>query len=201
MSEAFVPGPIPAARSVEEMTRTLLMRRCELLEKELETEKRSAETDRLTRLGNSLALERRTHARDGWFVYCDLDGFKKAQDEHPAKHTYGDLILVEFADFLRSVTRQSSDRVAARKGGDEFVVWVPTWEAATRLKLTIRCWLSEDGKVSASVGMGKDIAAADAAMYLDKRSKKRRALAEALGVAHIGDALGMVLKSLGVEGR
>lgn len=198
----FPPAPRPAARDV---TKTLLMRRIQLLESELTNKDREAEKDHLTRLGNKLGLERRTSARGGWFVLCDLDGFKRAQDAHPAGHAYGDLVLIEFANFLRSVTRtdpgRAADRVAARTGGDEFVIWVPTKEAAVRVKLMVRAWLSEDGAVSASVGMGQDLAAADAAMYLDKRAKKRRWLADLMMIEGLTDGVRKVLKSVTDTGR
>lgn len=154
------------------LSSTQMLTRIELLEAEKEYWQGLAERDALTDLPNRLGLERRTHARDGWFVLADLNGFKKAQDAHPDGHAYGDRILQEFADWLESNCRtksgRSEDRVASRLGGDEFVVWCPTRAAARRIKQSIRSWVSEDGRVTSSAGLGKTLDAADAAMYVSK---------------------------------
>jgi GGDEF domain-containing protein len=133
-----------------------------------------ADTDSLTGLLNRRGLERRTQARDwGVFVVADLDGFKTAQDAHPEGHAYGDRVLREFAEFLLTNTRQDElrarDLLVARSGGDEFIVWCETRIGGEMVKDRIRQWRSEDGKVGASAGLGKDPSAADAAMYLNKR--------------------------------
>lgn len=143
---------------------------------EIETLRSLAFKDKLTGLGNRALLESRTHARGGFFVLCDLDGFKAAQDAHAEGHIYGDRILREFADFLVAVIRtnraRSEDRVAIRLGGDEFVVWCPTRAAARRIKKLVRMWRSHDGAVGASAGMGLDMAHADATLFANKRARK-----------------------------
>lgn len=143
---------------------------------EIETLRSLAFKDRLTGLGNRALLESRTSARGGFFVLCDLDGFKAAQDAHPEGHGYGDRILREFADFLVAVIRtnrgRSEDRVAIRLGGDEFVVWCPTRHAARRIKKLVRMWRSSDDAVSASAGLGRDMAHADANLFRNKRERK-----------------------------
>jgi GGDEF domain-containing protein len=156
-----------------DMTATQMVDRIILLEAERDRFQRLAETDQLTQLPNRRALERRTHARDGWFVMADLNGFKKAQDAHPDGHQYGDRILQEFAEFLDSSCRtgrgRCDDRVSSRLGGDEFVVWCPTNHGARRIKRLIRSWVSRDGQVRAAAGMGKDLESADGAMYMSKQ--------------------------------
>lgn len=137
-----------------------------------------ADTDSLTGLMNRRGLERRTRGRDwGFFVVADLNGFKVAQDSHPDGHLYGDRILVAFADFLLSNTRQRDDRardlIAARTGGDEFALWCETRAGAKRIKEAIRAWHSDDRQVTASAGMGRDLEAADGAMYLHKEGSGR----------------------------
>jgi diguanylate cyclase (GGDEF)-like protein len=155
-----------------DLTATQLVDRIVLLEADRDRWQELAETDQLTGMANRFALERRTDAREGWFVVCDLDGFKRAQDAHPEGHAYGDRILREFADFLEGSTRtnrgKSNDRVAARTGGDEFVVWCPSRHGARRIKRLVRIWRSNDNRVGASAGLGKTLEAADAAMYLNK---------------------------------
>ena len=156
-----------------DLTSTQMVDRIALLEAEVDRWQELAETDKLTGLANRLQLDRRTADRvQGWYVVCDLDGFKAAQDAHPDGHQYGDGILREFADFLEGSTRtnrgKSNDRVAARTGGDEFVVWCPSRHGARRIKLMVRQWLSSDHRVGASAGMGSTLEAADAAMYLHK---------------------------------
>lgn len=147
-----------------DLTVTILMKRIDLLEQELLT-------DRLTRLGNRMALERRSSARGGWFVACDLNGFKRAQDASPFGHLYGDQVLISFADFLRSIV-DGTDRLAVRQGGDEFVIWAHDRGEALRIKRAVRGWLSDDGAVSAAAGIGDDLKVADADMYLAKRKRK-----------------------------
>jgi len=150
-----------------------LLERIAILEEERDHWERLATTDPLTGLGNRLALERRAGARDGWYVLCDLNGFKAAQDAHPDGHAYGDHVLREFADFLEGSTRtgrgRAADRVAARLGGDEFVIWCPTRHGARRIKERVRAW-SHDS-ITCSAGLGKNLEAADAAMYLSKKSR------------------------------
>lgn len=136
----------------------------------IQTLEREAYEDSLTGLHNRRFVESRTRGRGGWFVLCDLDGFKRAQDGHPRGHAYGDEILVEFARYL--LTEAQGERVAARMGGDEFVVWCPTKAAATRIRDGVRQWASADGRVGASAGMGRDMESADAALYIDKQKRK-----------------------------
>ncbi len=136
-----------------------------------------ADTDSLTGLLNRRGLDRRTKGRDwGWFVAADLDGFKAAQDKQGRGHTYGDSILVEFADFLMVNTRQRANRardiLAARTGGDEFTIWTETRSGALRIEAKIRAWVSKDGEVASSAGAGQIIEAADVMCYEDKLDRK-----------------------------
>lgn len=89
-----------------------------------------ATTDPLTGLGNRRALEQALTrmlaqgARQGCGVliaFMDLDGFKAINDSHG--HEIGDRFLQLFAQRLRRVLR--AEDVAARWGGDEFVVVGP----------------------------------------------------------------------------
>ena len=87
-----------------------------------------ARTDPLTGLHNRRGLFEvleaapAAQAEVGYgMLFCDLDGFKQANDEHG--HGHGDLLLVEVADRLRRVVGERD--LVARFGGDEFVVLCP----------------------------------------------------------------------------
>lgn len=140
------------------------------LEREREAAQRDAETDSLTGLFNRRGIERRRTARS-WYVACDLDGFKAAQDADPRGHAYGDDVLAEFAHYLREQTR-GTDSVVGRVGGDEFLVRVDTKAGARRVRDLVRRWRSHDQKVSASAGMGADPEWADCSCYLDKADRR-----------------------------
>ena len=92
--------------------------------------RQAALTDRLTKLPNRPALEAHLHealARADELrsplavVFCDIDDFKKVNDEHG--HPRGDAILVEVAGRFAEIVGDSA--YVARFGGDEFVVVLP----------------------------------------------------------------------------
>jgi cyclic di-GMP phosphodiesterase Gmr len=85
-----------------------------------------AQTDLLTGLANRGALfdALRAGLESGAgcaLLFCDLDEFKKVNDEHG--HAVGDRLLTEVARRLVELT--GPDDVVARFGGDEFVVLSP----------------------------------------------------------------------------
>jgi diguanylate cyclase (GGDEF)-like protein/PAS domain S-box-containing protein len=156
--------------------------------------------DPLTGLANRLlfqdrlwhALERGNRERTPTCVLIiDLDGFKKINDE--LGHPMGDLVLVSFAERLRSVARASD--TAARLGGDEFsIVCENTEDAeaqvlADRLRTTVTDPLEVGDRsisIGISIGIGcvpggdepgqiyeRVIRAADDAMYADKVARRR----------------------------
>ena len=155
--------------------------------------------DPLTGLANRLlfqdrlwhALERGHRERTATCVLIiDLDGFKKINDE--LGHPMGDLVLVAFAERLRSVLRASD--TAARLGGDEFSIvcentGTPDAEVlADRLRTTLAepLELGEQSiPLGISIGIGcvpggeepglvyeRLIRAADDAMYADKAARR-----------------------------
>lgn len=94
---------------------------------ELET---ASQTDALTGLLNrrgclerlALCLNRqRGRERPLTLLYLDLDNFKPINDQHG--HDYGDELLRQVAERLRAAIREGD--IAARIGGDEFVVVFP----------------------------------------------------------------------------
>lgn len=128
----------------------------------------------LTGLWNARGLHARTKDRDwGWWVACDLDSFKKAQDLHDEGHAYGDRILMEFATFLLKTSRR--DDIVAHPHGDEFLIWCESREGAMRLKESIREWASQDARVTASAGLGDLPETADTALYMNKKTRTRDA--------------------------
>jgi diguanylate cyclase (GGDEF)-like protein len=159
---------------------------------------RMAGEDELTGLANRRAFNRRLseeflrarrYGHPFTVVLVDLDGFKAVNDTFG--HATGDAALVAFARVLDSITRASD--VAARLGGDEFALLLPeTDEAAARqvirrLKdslLNRPLLVDQAGNVevrlSVSAGAAslaadienesKLLAAADRALYADKRS-------------------------------
>jgi diguanylate cyclase (GGDEF)-like protein/PAS domain S-box-containing protein len=157
--------------------------------------------DPLTGLPNRLlfqdrlwhALERgRRESTPTCVLITDLDGFKAINDE--LGHPMGDLVLVTFAERLRSVLRASD--TAARLGGDEFSIVCENTEPADaqvlaeRLRAQVTEPLRLDGttvSVGLSIGIGsvaggdypedvyeRVVCAADDAMYADK-SRRRQA--------------------------
>ena len=158
--------------------------------------------DPLTGLPNRLlfqdrlwhALERgRRESTPTCVLITDLDGFKAINDE--LGHPMGDLVLVTFAERLRSVLRASD--TAARLGGDEFSVVCENTEPADaevlaeRLRGQVTEPLVLSGttvSVGLSIGIGsvtggddpgdvyeRVIREADDAMYADKSRRRRSA--------------------------
>lgn len=97
-----------------------------ILRKEEETKKQlrhQAIHDPLTQLYNRSALPdigvewTRSHAAPFALLYIDLDNFKNINDTFG--HSYGDVILIQIADRLKSILPVNS--AIFRVGGDEFV--------------------------------------------------------------------------------
>lgn len=164
------------------------------LHSELERSQAEAEYaathDSLTGLANRALLKARLDALPGLgapqvgVLVVDLDGFKKVNDA--AGHEAGDEVLRVVAQRLRRHLR--ADDLLARTGGDEFVAvltgvdLLPVLsDTAQRLRAAIAapiCGATGVHRVGASVGYalgraGEDharlVAAADAAMYREKR--------------------------------
>ena len=124
-------------------------------------------------------------------LIIDLDGFKAINDR--LGHPIGDLVLMAFADRLRSVLRASD--TAARLGGDEFSIVCENTEPADagvladRLRATVTEPMALDGTivgVGVSIGIGsvpggedseaayeRVIRDADDAMYKQKMHRRQ----------------------------
>ncbi|HET8596439.1 MAG TPA: diguanylate cyclase [Castellaniella sp.] len=159
-------------------------------------------TDRLTGVGNRMALDsllsRLTADRRGApfaVLFIDLNDFKPLNDRFG--HDNGDRALKEVAQRLKACLR--ADDLLARLGGDEFVVVAPgvrSDEALAHLKDKLRAGIEaplrtlSEGAAGEPVRLGAAIGAAcwpadaqdaealirqaDAAMYRDKPSGRRR---------------------------
>lgn len=148
---------------------TTLCRTVDALRAEIAALRYESRHDALTGLGNRRFLEERTSARgDGQFIAIDLNGFKKAQDQHPAGHDHGDEILRNFAAHLLKL-EADGNRVAARVGGDEFTVWCPTYRAALVAARFIHRW--SFGGVTASTGIGTTQITADQRLMEAKHTR------------------------------
>ena len=173
---------------------------------------RRASHDQLTGLANRAGLERAIlawqHREDRRgplaFFYVDLDGFKQINDQHG--HVAGDALLRMVAARLMALAPDGG--LAARIGGDEFVLLVPeadrggTLGRAERVIAAIASRpydLDDDVSVSvgASIGIarrpdhGHDVgtlmAAADGALYEAKaRGRCRAVIAPAPGLRLAG---------------
>jgi diguanylate cyclase (GGDEF)-like protein len=157
-----------------------------------------SEFDQLTNTHNRASLDQQMDAQienarqsAGIFglIYIDLDDFKQINDVYG--HQAGDLFLTEVARRMRQQLRPGD--VLARLGGDEFAALVPVAhtradvaEIALRLERSFDDPFDAGGCVlrgAASVGLAlypedgstKDslLSAADAAMYVAKKTKRR----------------------------
>ncbi len=143
----------------------ILMGRIEESRNELE---RNSNLDTLTGLLNRRALQssakflfqRLKNRRDRIFVmmFADLDKFKDVNDNFG--HAAGDLVLKHFADILRTSIRDTD--VAARFGGDEFVVLLEDTNIkdaepiARRIQSQVNRWATENGiDFSVTFGLGE----------------------------------------------
>jgi diguanylate cyclase (GGDEF)-like protein len=135
-----------------------------------------------------LKLSRRS-GRGASLLYLDLDRFKDINDAHG--HHVGDAALVQLAEILRAAFRRSD--LIARMGGDEFAVLAPAGvgEPAELLGGRVRQGIqafnlshADRYRLRASIGVARSdnedrssltdlLARADAAMYEEKRGKRR----------------------------
>ncbi|HUG73386.1 MAG TPA: GGDEF domain-containing protein, partial [Steroidobacteraceae bacterium] len=155
------------------------------------TKHRQANTDTLTGLANRRSLEARIPeivARGDFSIaFIDIDRFKALNDTHG--HETGDRALRLFADALRRALRP--DDIAARWGGEEFVVVLPGIAAENAVHVierirdglrnalasgavpgfTVSCGLSDSRRAQ---DFQDAVAQADEALLCAKRSGRNR---------------------------
>ncbi|MHB8345832.1 MAG: GGDEF domain-containing protein [Acidiferrobacterales bacterium] len=140
-----------------------LMARIEKTHLKLEAE---SNLDPLTGLLNRRGLQERADAlfreldgtgRPVTVLFADMDRFKSINDE--LGHQAGDRVLKEIGGMIKAAVRDTD--VAARFGGDEFVIVAPDTDVngatliARRLQEAVSKWSQEDRiPLSMSVGIG-----------------------------------------------
>ena len=156
---------------------------------------RDALTDMLNRRGFEQALSAGTgqDSRSGAVIVCDIDRFKQINDAFG--HQQGDRVLVAFAAILNRYL--PAQALAARFGGEEFVIFLPGYALAEagvlanmlRLAVASYGWssLGIDRQVTASFGCAAADAAdrsvhdaigrADANLYAAKAEGRNRVVA------------------------
>lgn len=182
------------------------------------TKHKQANTDALTGLGNRRSLEARVPeivARKDYSVaFIDIDRFKPLNDSHG--HETGDRALRLFGDVLRRALRP--DDIAARWGGEEFVIVLPGVSAENavpvieRIRESLRAALASGAVPSFTVSCGLSdsqrapsfqaaVAQADEALLKAKRSGRNRIeLATSDGSASCATAESAALAPAAVEG-
>lgn len=117
-----------------------------------------ATRDKLTGLYNKAAVnEKLTELclnTSGCFMMIDLDSFKLVNDLHG--HEMGDKILIAFSEIIRDAL--SSDSIAGRIGGDEFVAFSPSVKDEEQIReITEKINVSLVAKAKEYMGEDMDI--------------------------------------------
>lgn len=165
----------------------LLKEKIAILESELSTVKEDSTRDNLTGLYNRKIVDE-AYDNSDTVIMCDIDNFKQLNDNFG--HNFGDQMLVEISDMIKSCVR-STDYVL-RWGGEEFLIFVRTSSIEVAVSLAERIRknteninMGDDSKpiVTMSFGVSKldktdslisDIKKVDEALYDSKKSGKNK---------------------------
>lgn len=140
--------PLPDGHS-DELGRLMALSNAliETMETRLDDARRLADVDPLTGLMNRRGVERALSSRpgggaDGALMLIDADHFKQVNDRHG--HDAGDAVLRDLGALLQRQLRRQD--VAARFGGEEFLVWIGGLGRARALQVAERLRMAaEDG--------------------------------------------------------
>lgn len=134
---------------------------------------RSAMTDPLTGLANRAGLQAWLDDRvaaaagqDVGVLFCDLDGFKRVNDD--LGHDVGDVILRAVAERLRRTVRD--DDLVCRWGGDEFLVICTNPDSAADLAARLIGRVNEPvavGEATLQIGMSVGVTVAPMSSVID----------------------------------
>ncbi len=151
-----------------------------------ETLEKQASTDLLTGLYNHVTgevlikskIDNEKHM-DAAFIIFDIDFFKKINDTRG--HYFGDCVLQKVAEILKGCIRENQD-VAARYGGDEFVIFVTYKQEDDIYDIVDRIFKAISTQYDGyqiSISMGICLASACEESYYDMYKKADRALYKA----------------------
>jgi diguanylate cyclase (GGDEF)-like protein len=163
---------------------------------------RSASVDQLTAVANRRAFDEalalawhasQTRGTPFALVLIDLDDFKGYNDR--LGHAAGDALLRAVARACADCTRDRVDTFA-RYGGDEFAAVLPRAASDEAAEVALR--MQQAVSVTCAIGISAGVATtdtnppsilamigeADAALYANKRARKRRKAAGELGVSN-----------------
>ncbi|MFO6422287.1 diguanylate cyclase domain-containing protein [Motilimonas sp. KMU-193] len=145
-----------------------------------------AETDSLTGLFNRRYLISKVKASSVHYsvILFDIDDFKQVNDQYG--HQFGDEVLISLSNRVIELCREQD--IAARWGGEEFLIYLPEADQqqanalAEMLRLSInQCGIEPAGNISASFGVASQIQGenlelliklADSALYRAKLKGK-----------------------------
>ena len=177
---------------------SILSKKIEFLEQELERAKEESKEDFLTKLYNKRALDEFANIKEGEFeryghyfavVFFDLDHFKSINDTYG--HDAGDAVLAAFASILKHEAR--SVDIVGRFGGEEFVAILGETDTKggvlfaeklrekvkkarfmykdERISLTVSCGVSDR---KSSVSLNSLMKSADEFVYKAKKNGRDR---------------------------
>ena len=141
----------------------LVMERTIQLEKAMDSLKILSITDGLTGCYNRLLFNERLpgeiyrstrYERDLSIVCCDIDFFKKVNDQYG--HSVGDKVLVAFAHCIKKELRAEIDWVV-RYGGEEFIVVLPETSLKSAIDVAQRMCDSVKEKMEVLLASGETL--------------------------------------------
>lgn len=106
-------------------------------------------------------------------MFIDVDDFKQLNDKYG--HTVGDIVLKELANLIRNSLRDVD--IAARFGGEEFVIMLPNTSkdgalrTAQRLQETLKNTPLAGHIISVSIGISNYITGLNAKSLIDRADK------------------------------